>query len=193
MSQLPDNENPYRQSESKSAEVFPLAPMDAGTTASTVLVLAAIVVTVVAVAVGSVFVPQGSRWILRLVAGLMVLGDVVLVAMVRVFSRPRCFELMGDGMRIVWPGRTRKLPKAAFAEMRILRDIDLGRMVRRFGVGGLFGSFGWFRSEYMGDVDAYVTRRGGLVYIRLKNRRPLLLTPVEPERFLAALKAIIET
>jgi hypothetical protein len=161
--------------------------MDVGMTFSSLALLALLIVLVVVPTAFGVWSSARGRWAAFVAAGLLAAGSFTLVTLVRLYSRPRCFEISSEGMRIVWPGRTRKLPRAAFGEMREVTDTELGPLHRRFGVGGLFGCFGWFTSEYMGNMDAYITRREGMVYIRLKNRRPLLLTPKDSKGFLQAL------
>ncbi|MBN1942812.1 MAG: hypothetical protein JW849_05900 [Phycisphaerae bacterium] len=186
------NPEPDEPAESQEA-IFPIAPMDVAMKFSTVMVLALLGV----VAVGLMLV---DLWLSNIETGwLIALGVVIAilsaasVGLIHLYSRPKYFAISAEGMRIVWPGRSRKLPKAAFAEMRPVTGTDLGRLTRRFGLRGVLGCFGWFTSEYMGNVDAYVTRNDGLVYLRLKNRRPLLLTPTQPKTFLDALRTVVET
>lgn len=170
---------------------FPLAPMDAAMRLSTILVLVLLGVVSVGLVVADLWLPQVNGWLIAAGTLVALTGTAVMI-LIHVYSRPKGFLLSAQGMRIVWPGRSRLLPKAAFAEARSVTAMDLGRLMRRFGARGMLGCFGWFTSEYMGNMDAYVTRSDALVYLRLKNRRPLLLTPREPEAFLEALKTILK-
>ncbi len=173
--------------------IFPIARMDKTFLLSTCLILGLLGLALVGVILAGIWGGIGVHWGAWTSAAVLAAILVVAPLLVRTYSRPRCFEISDEGIRIVWPGRTRKLPKGAFAELRIVTRTELGHMIRRFGVGGVLGSFGWFRSEYMGNMDAYITRRDGLVYIRLVNRRPLLLTPEDPESFVEALRAVIDS
>ena len=172
---------------------FVIAPMDGAMKLSTILTLTLLGVLAAGLAIVGLWLPQlATGWMIAL--GVFVaFFTAALAVLIHLYSRPKWFTITPEGMRIVWPGRSRKLPKGAFAEMRLVTGTDLGRLTRRFGVRGMLGCFGWFTSEYMGNVDAYVTRNNGLVYIRLKNRRPLLLTPVEPKTFLHTLKSVVDS
>jgi len=57
----------------------------------------------------------------------------------------------------------------------------------RIGVGGLWGGFGWLYTS-KGLLDFYASRTDRLVLVRLRARRPLLVTPETEERFVAALR-----
>lgn len=172
---------------------FVIAPMDGAMKLSTALILALWGMLSVGLILLGVWLPQLlTGWMIGL-AVVAALLAVTLVVLIRLYSRPKCFTILPEGMRIDWPGRSRKLPKGAFTEMRLVTSTELGPLTRRFGLRGLLGCFGWFTSEYMGNMDAYVTRNNGLVYLRLKNRRPLLLTPADPQAFLKTLKTVVES
>ena len=178
---------------SSDARVFPIARMGKTFLFSTWVLLVMLAMLLVGAVFAGIGLDGGERWGAWIAAVLLAVALIATPLLVRTYSRPRCFEVSEEGMRIIWPGRTRKLPKGAFGEMRIVTRTELGRLIRRFGVGGVFGSFGWFSSEYMGNMDTYITRLDGLVYIRLVNRRPLLLTPEDPASFLEALREVIDS
>lgn len=115
---------------------------------------------------------------------LLTLGSLVLLLLIWTLGRPARFEVSSDGLEIIWPGRTRKLPKAAFYEINSINTTELGPLAKKGCISGVFGCFGWVHSKYLSNIDAYITRYDGLVFVRLKNRRPLLLTPAEPEIFI---------
>jgi hypothetical protein len=170
---------------------FVIAPMDGVMKLSTALILLLLLLLVVGLVLLGFWLPKlATGWLFGLAVAVAVLS-ATLVILIRLYSRPKCFTISSEGMRIIWPGRSRKLPRGAFTDMRLITSTELGSLTRRFGMRGLLGSFGWFTSEYMGNMDAYVTRNDGLVYLRLKNRRPLLLTPSEPKSFLETLQAVV--
>lgn len=174
------------------AEVFPQAPPSKLYMASTGAIGLLLLLGVLGLALLAVLLSGVWTWvfgILAVVDLLVLVGGFVLV---HLYSRPARYEISPEGMRIVWPGRTRKLPRGAFSEIKTVNMTDLGRMRRRFGIAGIFGMFGWFQSEYLGSVDAYVTRHTDMVYLRLVNRRPLLLTPRNAETFLETLRRTVE-
>jgi hypothetical protein len=63
---------------------------------------------------------------------------------------------------------------------------EFGRVLR-IGVGGLYGVFGWLHGRKHGWMDVYVSRLDGCVVLDRPAARPLLISPAEPERFVAAL------
>jgi hypothetical protein len=59
----------------------------------------------------------------------------------------------------------------------------------RIGAGGLWGGFGWLYTS-KGLLDLYVSRTDRLVLVRLRTGRSLLVTPLDDERFVAALRDV---
>jgi hypothetical protein len=53
----------------------------------------------------------------------------------------------------------------------------MGKGVRVFGVGGLFGSYGLFANDTLGRFHLYATRRGPAVIVRRNDALPIVLTP----------------
>jgi len=63
------------------------------------------------------------------------------------------------------------------------------KSVRIMGSGGGFGIYGDFTSPSLKDFKAYMTRRDKLVLIRTL-RKPFVLTPDDPEGFIAAVQDV---
>ncbi len=61
--------------------------------------------------------------------------------------------------------------------------------LRTMGVGGLFGYYGRFMNYRIGNMIWYATRKDRAVLIRTVNDEKIILTPDEPEQFLAALNS----
>ncbi|NBC18377.1 MAG: hypothetical protein GVY18_13790 [Bacteroidetes bacterium] len=178
---------PQTEPVTPAEHVFPIASMDGRfrVASGVVLLLAAGALTGLYIA--AMFLSGTVGLLLWIAAIVSSVGLVIGLTLIRLYARPTHFELRPEGLRIVWPARSRKLPSNAFYEIRRCTETELGRLKRCFGISPVFGAFGWFRSEYMGSMDVYITRSGGLVYLRMSNRHPLLLTPEEPEEFLRAL------
>jgi len=170
---------------------FPLAMMSNAFSAVTWAVLLVVGGLVAALLVAGFSLPSGWGIAAWLTAGVVALALTAAGVIVHSYARPRSFNVSAEGLEIVWPARTRKLPWGAFVEICEIDRISLGPMTRRFGLGILLGQFGWFHSMYMGNIDSYITRRDGLVLIKLRNRRPLLLSPQAPGEFLQAVRAAI--
>lgn len=131
-------------------------------------------------------------WLLWVSSAIGALALLAIFAAAYWYGRPRGFGLSAEGLTIVWPGRQRLIVLGALGELRTVNDIELGRLRKQMGISNIYGTFGWFKSEYLQSMDVYITRREGMVMIRLLNRKPLLLTPAEPEAFMAAVQALAE-
>ncbi len=137
-----------------------------------------------------------TSWLVWFCAGLGVVVLAAMFAAVYCFVRPRGFEVSGQGVAVVWLNRRRLIPVGVLGERSAVRDMDLGRLAQKVGkgisVGRVFGTFGGFRSEYLQSMEVYITRREGMVMVRLLNRKPLLVTPADPAQFMAAVGAVTE-
>jgi Bacterial PH domain len=117
---------------------------------------------------------------------------VLLYLVVWLWARPSRFEVLPEGLVIVWPARRRRIPRADIAGARVLvagqfrREFGLGA---RVGVGGLWGGFGWVWTSRRGLLDLYVSRTDGCVLVERRSGRALLITPERPEEFIRTLGA----
>ncbi len=73
-------------------------------------------------------------------------------------------------------------------EIKSVEQIDkekLEQTFRTFGVGGLFGYFGKFANTKLGSMMWYATRRDNAVLITTIDNKKIVLTPDNPEEFVA--------
>jgi hypothetical protein len=61
-------------------------------------------------------------------------------------------------------------------------------VVRLFGVGGFFGSYGLFWARGLGRFRAYATQSAPGVLVRRSGALPLIVTPDDADGFRAALR-----
>ena len=71
--------------------------------------------------------------------------------------------------------------------VELLDKEKLGWVFRTFGVGGLFGYYGKFANTKLGSMTWYATRRDKTVLIETLDKKKIILTPDEPEKFVAHL------
>ncbi len=117
-------------------------------------------------------------------------------ASVWLWFRPTRFELTPGALRIVWPIRRREIDLRSVAALEIVSSRELRRefgLLLRVGAGGLWGGFGMLWSSKGQQLDFYVSRLAPLLLIRRREGRSLLITPDDPERFAAELRARIAT
>lgn len=112
---------------------------------------------------------------------------VLMVALtVWLLFRPTWFAVEADHLVIRWPLRERRIPLRDIAQVRVLRGtrglLEEVRPGFRLGAGGLFGTFGMLWTRKHGLATAYMTRMDEGVFLGLRRGRPILLTPLEPER-----------
>ena len=161
---------------------FPLAPMNGPMRALTGMLL---VVSGVLGGAG-VVVP-----LVRVPMLVIALTTLALYPIVWLGCRPTRFEIDAAALRIVWPLYTRTISRQAVRGARIV-DARAFRQehgwAMRIGVGGLFGAFGLLKTR-TATFSMWVSRSEGLVLVTLADARPLLVTPEDPERFVAALLA----
>ncbi|ODS78911.1 MAG: hypothetical protein ABS46_16450 [Cytophagaceae bacterium SCN 52-12] len=67
----------------------------------------------------------------------------------------------------------------------------IGRSIRTFGVGGLFGFYGKFYTDGVGSATFYATQRKNWVWVKLKSGKNILLTPDMPEEFAGRLRGAL--
>jgi hypothetical protein len=101
---------------------------------------------------------------------------------------PRAIAVAGGELlveRRAWPAL--RLPLAAVASAAPIDRVG-GRVIRLFGVGGFFGSYGLFSSDTLGRFRLYATRSGQAVQIRRNDGGlPLVVTPDDVAGTIAAI------
>ena len=117
---------------------------------------------------------------------------VLIYASVWFVWRPTGFEIDAETLRIVWPIRSRTIPRSAVMDVRIVTGAEFRAEYgygMRIGAGGLWGGFGLLKMRRT-TFSMWISRLDRFVIVDLRGaRRPLLVTPEEPERFAAALLA----
>jgi phosphoribosylglycinamide formyltransferase-1 len=131
------------------------------------------------------FMVTGLRHgVLLAVAGVM----AAVAILVWCWFRPSYFVVDELGLVLRWPWRRREILKHDILEIGPLERKALGFTVRVGGAGGLWGAFGRFYSFKLGWLDCYLSSNQGIVLLRLKNQRPLLITPERAVEFMEKLK-----
>jgi len=124
---------------------------------------------------------------LALVAGLLAL----LYLGVYLYMRPTRFEITPRDLILRWPIRQETIARSEVVAANVLSSAEararLG-LAMRVGVGGLWGGFGLLVTRRAGTVRMYLSRTQPLVLVEFRNRRPLLISPIEPDEFVLALR-----
>jgi hypothetical protein len=125
------------------------------------------------------------------VAGGIALFLFVLYGIVWAFCRPSRFEVVTGHLEIVFPAWKRNVEFSDRATVRMLSADKFKQeygWAMRIGIGGLWGGFGWLWTSKGGLVEFYVSQVDGMVMIERRNNKNILVTPDEPEKFVASME-----
>lgn len=152
-------------------------------------VLTAVVVTAI-LGVGAMTLWTASR---AAAAGASVVPVLVSAAVcgciiaVSALYAPRGYALDATALRVQRRAGELEIPLASITAVRRADREELRGSIRTFGVGGLFGYFGRFYNSRLGGYRMYATRSSDYVLVTT-NKGPVLLTPAEPDRMVAAIE-----
>ena len=77
-----------------------------------------------------------------------------------------------------------KIERTRIKNMEQVSTDQLRYAMRIFGVGGMFGYYGKFRTSKMGTMTWYATRRDRFVLVETIEGKKIILTPDEPEKLI---------
>jgi hypothetical protein len=161
------------------SERFALAPMDRLNRG----------LTGVTVPLPFVLLAVGARFPAPLLEGVGVLF-LALWGFIWFYMRPSHFEVGPAGLLVRWPWRSEFVPRHALAGAEVLSRREVKKRyghAMRVGAGGLGGGFGlaWTRK---GFLRFYVSRIDRFVVVHCREGRDWMITPADPERFVAAIQ-----
>lgn len=99
--------------------------------------------------------------------------------------RPVNYIVTNDELIVTRPVFNVCIKKADIKTVELIERKKLGYSIRTFGVGGLFGYYGWFTNFTLGKMTWYATRRNNYVLVRTVHNKKIILTPDEPGQFVA--------
>lgn len=98
------------------------------------------------------------------------------------------YRLTDTAIIIVRPFDTVTYPRNIIERAERVDKSDLYFAIRTFGIGGVFAYTGQFWNRKFGNMTWYVTRMDCAVMLYCRNKK-ILVSPDEPEAFIAALTA----
>ncbi len=162
----------------RARRVFPLAAMTADMRALTLVVLG----LPIPIAVLAHAVPTALLGVAPL--PLLCLG-------VWLWLRPRQFVVDDEWLTLEWPLRSRRIARSTVQDVKLVTRDEFRRLHGRgvrVGAGGLWGGFGLLKTPNE-TFSMWISRTDRFVLVSLTGAHPLLVTPNEPEAFVAALRA----
>ena len=82
-----------------------------------------------------------------------------------------------------------KIDRKKIKNVEQLNKEQIGWALRGFGVGGLFGYYGLFASTKLGRMTWYATRRNKAVLLQTIGNKKIIITPNDPDKFVADFNA----
>lgn len=81
-----------------------------------------------------------------------------------------------------------KINRNQIKSVELLDKNAIGWAIRIFGVGGMFGYYGKFANKKLGSMTWYATRKNNTVLIQTTDNKKIIVTPDDPEKFVADFK-----
>jgi hypothetical protein len=124
---------------------------------------------------------------LRLTPVSIISSVFLLVIYFAVFAfRPLHYIVKDEAVIIKRPFTDVRLLKKNIQSVELVSKDKIKGTIRTFGVGGLFGYFGKFWNYKIGKMTWYATRANNLVLIKTIGDQNIIITPNNPENFVAA-------
>lgn len=103
--------------------------------------------------------------------------------------RPINYTLTNDELIIHRLLKDVKIDRTKIKNVETLGKEQIGWALRGFGVGGLFGYYGLFASTKLGRMTWYATRRNKAVLVQTIGNKKIIITPNDPQKFVADFNA----
>ncbi|WP_443945907.1 PH domain-containing protein [Pedobacter sp. AW1-32] len=119
----------------------------------------------------------------------IVVGLISIYAGAYIF-RPVHYELTQTALLIRRPVVNVTINPQQIKRATVLDRKTMGWVMRTFGVGGLFGFYGYFTNAKFGQMTWYATRKDQVVLIETFQGKKIVVSPDNPDQFLKALEHI---
>jgi hypothetical protein len=145
----------------------------------------------------SIAVPAGAAMMLLLAVNstqdsqpALLSGAALLLLLTIIFwlYAPLAYAVNSEGITIRRRAGHTKIAANQIAGIRVASPEEMQGIIRVFGNGGLFGYTGRYYSRKLGHQRWFCSRRSGLVFIERHNAILTVISPDEPEAFVAAVK-----
>ncbi|PSL27207.1 PH domain-containing protein [Dyadobacter jiangsuensis] len=97
--------------------------------------------------------------------------------------RPTGYTITEHELIIHRPINNVRYAREVLESVQVIVKKDLQFTIRTFGVGGLWGYYGYFYNSVYGKMIWFITRRDHLVLIKTANKRAILLSPDDIDSF----------
>lgn len=97
-------------------------------------------------------------------------------------------SVTGDAIMIERKIKPVTIPFSDIKEIKNVSKEEMGRVIRTFGNGGLFGYTGMYYSKKQGSMMWYCTRLGNYVIIETRDGKKVVISPDNPQELVRAVK-----
>jgi len=102
------------------------------------------------------------------------------------YLKPLRYEISPDELIICRLFKSVRIKRSEIENLTLIDKNKLNGTIRTFGVGGLFGWYGKFSNNELGDMTWYLTRRDKPILISTKANKKILISPDDTEAFIQA-------
>ncbi len=103
--------------------------------------------------------------------------------------RPINYVVTEDEITVRRPIRNVHIKRSDVVSVELVERDKMTGLVRTFGIGGLFGYYGYFANSTLGRMIWYATRKDRLVLVNTKDKKKIILTPNDPGKFVTELNS----
>lgn len=114
---------------------------------------------------------------------------LLLIYFIAFAFRPINYNLMADKLIIHRLVADVEIDRNQIKSVELLDKNKISWALRTFGVGGLFGYYGKFANTKLGSMTWYATRKDRTVLVLTVNNKKIILTPNDPDKFVADFNA----
>jgi hypothetical protein len=123
----------------------------------------------------------GALTILNFILPLAIL--LLIVYLICWHLKPLSYEIKAEEIIIRRLIKSVHINRADIENLTLIDKDKLSGTIRTFGVGGLFGWYGKFSNNELGDMSWYLTRRDKPILIISKTGKKILISPDDAESF----------
>lgn len=102
------------------------------------------------------------------------------------------YSIQDNSLRILRLGWSKDIQLSEIKTIEYKPNAMMGSL-RTWGIGGVFGYIGYFKNKILNNYKAYATHRRKTVVITTKSNEQIVVTPDNPEVFVASLEECVRT
>ncbi|PWK28575.1 PH (Pleckstrin Homology) domain-containing protein [Arcicella aurantiaca] len=114
---------------------------------------------------------------------------IIIICLIAYAYRPNNYSVSDDKLLIHRLIGDVEIKRRDIQSVEMIDESKVRNSIRTFGSGGFFGSYGKFWNSTLGKMTWYVTRKDNFVLVITTEEEKILLTPDEPEAFVAFIKS----